>query len=314
MIAFLYIITVFIWGITWFAIKFQLGQVFPMWSVAYRFMLAALILMLYCRLTKKPLNYSLATHGRIAFQGSMMFCFNYLFFYFGTQYLVSGLVAVIFAMMTIFNLFLSRFILKTPLSWLMLCGAVMGIIGLVFIMDAEFNHLTINHILHTHMLLGFIYCLIATFIASCSNIVATINLKKLPVLQSNAYGMLYGAIIMALLAIFTGHKPSFDWQIDYVGSLAFLAVFGSVIAFGTYVTLIKKIGPEKAPYVFVLTPIIAMIVSTIFESFTWNILTLIGLVLVLLGNVLVMKAKAKNKMANYSAQLVKPNQTAKSIN
>jgi len=130
--------------------------------------------------------------------------------------------------------------------------------------------------------------LVATLFASLGNILSARNQShKLPVLQTNAYGMAYGTLIMLTFAIVTGVTFQFEWTSDYIVSLIYLSVFGSVFAFGAYLTLIGRIGADRAAYATVLFPLVALLISSVFEDYTWTPMALAGVALVLVGNVLV---------------------------
>ncbi|MES9965436.1 MAG: EamA family transporter, partial [Candidatus Sedimenticola sp. 20ELBAFRAG] len=103
----------------------------------------------------------------------------------------------------------------------------------------------------------------------------------------NAYGMAYGAAVMFLAALVQGLPLSFDLSIGYTSSLLYLALFGSVFAFGSYLTLVGRIGPEKAAYATVLFPLVALIISTLFEDYEWTLVAAFGVILVVAGNVLI---------------------------
>jgi len=75
-----------------------------------------------------------------------------------------------------------------------------------------------------------------------------------------------------------------SWRPEFIGTLAYLAVFGSVLAFGAYYALVHRVGPGKAGYVGVLTPVVALGVSSVFEDFAWTGLTVAGIALALAGN------------------------------
>ena len=116
-------------------------------------------------------------------------------------------------------------------------------------------------------------------------------------MQTNAWGMAYGAIIMTLYALFNGADFSYDTSISYGLSLIYLSVFGSILAFGCYLTLIGRIGADKAAYSAVLFPVIALGISTLFEGYQWSIEALFGFCLVLLGNYVVLTKAAVVKIA-----------------
>ena len=287
----LFLATAFIWGTTWLAIKFQLGSVHPMWSVCYRFAISAGVLLLLCRAQSLDLKFSKSDHKRFALQGLLLFSLNYLLYYMGTAYFVSGIVAVIFASIAMFNIFNGRIFLKIPLSKSAIAGCAIGLLGLGVIFKAEFLRLLDKDVVF--IMTGFLICLLGTAIASTGQIVATANLSRnLPVLQTNAWGMTYGTAYTAIGALVIGELPTFDFNLKYIGSLMYLAIVGTVIAFGIYMKLVKNIGPTKAGYAFVLIPVVALTVSSIFEEFAWTIETVAGIALVVVGNIVVMISKA----------------------
>ncbi len=115
--------------------------------------------------------------------------------------------------------------------------------------------------------------------------------RKIPFIQTNAYGMFFGASLMMLLAIFSGQDISIDANIPYLSSLAFLAFFGSVLGFGFYLKLLHNIGADKASYVHIITPVIALSLSTLFEEYVWGMQNFVGVVMVLIGNIIILSKK-----------------------
>lgn len=290
----LYAITVLVWGSTWLAIHFQIGSVAPTWSVAYRFGIATAILFAYCLLTKLNLKFSRREHAAMALQGMLLFSINYILYYVGSMYFVSGLLSVIFATIIIMNIINSRIFFKTPLVPQVIFGAVLGLCGLGVVFSSQWQSFHLEQYGLRHLLLGLAVSFTATLTASFGNMASLYNQKlKLPIIQSNAYGMFYGTIIVVIIALVLGHKPTFDYSTQYVGSLLYLAIIGTVLAFGAYLQLLGRIGPERASYAFVLLPIVALGLSTGFEGFQWNIMTVAGMVLVVIGNGLVLLAKSK---------------------
>lgn len=281
---FLYFTTVFIWGSTWLALKFQIGVVAPEWSVAYRFALAAALLLAYCVWRQHPLRFSARQHLWLLALGSFLFSLNYVLFYIAAGDMTSGLLAVVFSSIAIMNVFNGRLFLKRPIRVRVLLGAVVGLLGIVLVFWPEFAHTEDDQALW----LGVGLSILATFSASLGNIVSARNqAEKMPVVSTNAVSMAYGAGVMVLFAAFSGNAPTFDAQPLYIGALIYLALFGSVLAFGSYLTLIGLIGADKAGYASVLFPIVALLLSTWFEGYEWTSLALLGVALVLLGNVII---------------------------
>lgn len=282
----LYLITLLIWGSTWLAIKFQLGIVAPELSVAYRFSLAALLLFLFVFFKRLKLRFSIREHGFIAMQGFFLFSLNYILIYYAEQHLSSGLVAIVFSLIVVLNTFQGALFLGSQIRAQVLLGAVVGILGLVLVFWPELRHFSLT----SDGALGLGLALGGTVSASIGNIVSARNQRNsLPVVQTNMYGMAYGALFMFILAMFRGAPLSYEPTIAYTLSLLYLALFGSVIAFGSYLTLLGRIGPDRAAYVTVLFPVVALSLSTLFENLQWNVLALFGVVLILTGNLLALR-------------------------
>ena len=286
-----YLLTVLIWGSTWFAIRFQLGIVDESVSLFYRFGLAAVLLLIWCQTQQVRMRYSAKQHGMMAAQGLCLFSANYLLFYWCTTYITSGLVAIIFSTVIVMNIINGAVFLKRRVEARVLLGAFLGLLGISLVFAHEIQAASAHSREAAHaVLIGLGIGLFATYLASLGNIFSAYNQSKdLPVLQTNAYGMAYGALIMLVYALLSDARFNFDWSFAYVSSLLYLSVFGSIVAFGAYLTLVGRIGADRAAYATVLFPLVALLISSIFEDFVWTSLAIMGVVLVLLGNVLVLK-------------------------
>ena len=281
----LYLITVFIWGSTWLAIKFQLGVVSPELSVAYRFALSAVILLVFSLFRRLSLRFDWRAHAFMALQGLFLFSLNYILVYLAEGVLTSGLVAIIFSMIVILNVVIGAIFLRNPVRINVVIGALVGFAGLTLVFWPELSSFDFS----SEIALGMVLAFLAAASASLGNIISARNQRQqLPVIQTNAFGMAYGALFMFVLALFRGAQLTFDPSAGYVLSLLYLAVFGSVIAFYAYLTLLGSIGPDRAAYVSVLFPIIALLLSTLFEGMTWSLFQFAGVALVLLGNAVVL--------------------------
>lgn len=282
----LYLTTVLIWGSTWFAIKFQLGVVEAEVSLVYRFLIAAVILLLFCLLTKRNLRFSISQHFFIALQGLFLFSANYLIFYWATGLLTSGIVALLFSTVIFMNIVNGALFRGQSVSARVVVGAMFGISGIAAIFWAEVSGLE-NDALTWQ---GLWMCLVATYFASIGNILSARNQRwHLPVVQTNAWGMAYGALFMGIFALYRGVAFDYDPTVSYSLSLLYLSVFGSIFAFGSYLTLIGRIGADRTAYAAVLFPVIALSISTLFEDYHWTPIAIFGLALVLYGNYLVLK-------------------------
>ncbi len=284
----LYFAAVFIWGSTWYAIKFQLGVVPPELSVAYRFALAALILFVWCLARGLPMRFNRQQHFWMALQGLNLFCLNYLIFYWATAELTSGLIAVMFSTIVLMNIVNSALFFRKSIDASMVAGAITGLLGIILVFWPEVANLQQN----SGALKGLMLSLLGTFIASLGNMISARNQREhLPVIQGNAFGMAYGALILFLFAAVQGVNFVYDNSLPYNLSLLYLALFGSVLAFGSYLTLLGRIGPEKAAYATVLFPLVALGISTLFEGYEWSLIAAGGVALVVAGNILIIMPK-----------------------
>ena len=284
-IAALFVVPTLLWGSTWFAITFQLGVVAPAVSVVYRFALAAVLLGAWCVATGRSLAFAARDHLWIAAQGAPMFGLGYVLIYHSEQYLASGPLAVLFATIVFANLAGARIFFGDEVTPRAVVGAVLGVGGVALLFLPQFASMQAD----ARTAHGVAYGLASVLLASAGNLVAVRNNKAgLPLLPVVACGMGYGALVAGAAAVLGGAAWTFDPRPGYLLSLAYLAVFGSIVAFGTYLTLVARIGAGPASYVGVAIPVIAMTVSTLFESYRWTLPAVAGIVLVVAGNLLVL--------------------------
>ncbi len=284
--ALLYVVTVLIWGSSWLAIKYQLGSVDPMVSVAYRFLLASAISWLYCRFSGRLMRYSLRDHGFMFLQGASLFALNYWLFYLSELTLTSGLAAVIFSTIVVMNMMNGVLFLKNRLELRVVLGAGIGLFGIILVFWSEVTDFESG----SENLFAVSLAVLATLLASLGNIASARNQRKgIPVVQANTFGMTYGALLMLVLSEATGREFTFEVTLPYVSSLVFLSVFASIIAFWTYLTLLGRVGVERAAYATLFFPLVALGFSTVFEDYQWTASAGIGILLILAGNLLILK-------------------------
>jgi drug/metabolite transporter (DMT)-like permease len=293
----LFAISTLIWGSTWFAIKFQLGVVAPEWSVAMRFALAAVVLAVWCMGTRRSLRFDARAHAFLALQGLLLFGLNYLSVYWAEEYATSGLVAVLFSTIVFMNPIGARLAFGTPLRTRMFIAGTLGIAGVALLFLPELTQAGQGG----SAALGIGFGLLAAAIASSGNLVAIRNhAAGIPVMSGNAWAMAYGALASALIAWLVGAPWSIDWRGPYLASLVYLAVFGSVVAFGAYLTLLARVGSSTASYVAVATPVVAMLLSSLFEGYRWTPVAAFGIVLAVAGNWLALASAAFSPLRPFS--------------
>ncbi len=292
--ALLFITPVLIWGSTWYVIKFQVGNVDAMLSVSYRFGIAGVLMLIVCSLWKMKMNFTRKEHQFILLQGLLIFGFNYWLVYTSELYLTSGLVGLIFSLLVFLNILNGRIFLKTPFENKVIIGGFLGLIGTGMVFWKDLSHFSFTD----GKIIGLCFAVGGTYLASLGNITSARNQKAgIPVIQSNAFGMVYGAIAMFVIAAILGKEIRFEVSQSYVLSLLYLAIFGSIIAFGAFMTLIGNIGASKAAYVSLIAPVIALTISTFLEDYTWTTISLSGAVMILVGNVVALRSSKKKEKA-----------------
>lgn len=285
--AILYCLVVVIWGTTWIAIYLQQGPVAAPVSIFWRFAVATALMMVIMLARGKLRRLSTRDHLFCFVQGACVFCFNFWCFYTAAAWINTGLESVIFSMAVLFNavnsfLFFGQ---KPPVRFY--CAAALGLTGIVTLFWQDLINSGFSH----SLLLGIGLSALGTFGFSLGNMISLRHQKKgLEVMTTNSWAMLYGTLLIAVIALLRGDNFTPQWTFSYLGALLYLAILGSVIAFGAYFTLVGRIGPSNAAYSTLLFPLVALSISTVYEGYVWQVNAVAGLILILVGN-LVMFAR-----------------------
>ncbi len=278
-----------IWGSTWIAVKWHLGVVEPGVSAFYRNTIAALILFAWCWKQKLSLAFPLKDHLSFLLLGLFLFSGNYWLVYRATDSLTSGLVAVVFSTVVFFNIFNARLFLRYPVRLYVALGAGLGIGGIALLFYGELATFSWGD----GSVRGFSLALLAAFFASLGSITASYisQHRQLPVVQYNAWGMFYGCLILLLTALLGGNTFNYETTMQYTATLFYLGAVGTAAGFACYLKLITLIGPDKAGYTFVMFPVVALIISTVFEDYRWSATAFSGLTMILAGSVLALSPR-----------------------
>jgi len=289
----LYTITVLSWSASWYALKLQVGIVPVQVSLLWRFIIAAAIMLLWAMLVRVPMKFPPAMHLKFAGLGIFMFCLNFTLFYYASAYLASGLLSVMFSLAAIFNIFLATMFLGLRPSGNMMVGAALGMIGIAMM----FWPVIAGQTFDTDALFGLGLCIIGTLFFCTGNLISTsLQKAKIPIISASAWGMTYGAIASFIIAVVQGDQFTIDRSVSYMGSLIFLALVSSVIAFAAYLTLLGRIGSDRAGYATVMFPVIALVISSYVENYQMSLLAGAGLVFIMVGNVFVLGKFAKKQI------------------
>ena len=287
-VLFPFLLVTLIWGSTWIVIRDQFGPVPAMWSVTYRFLIAAAAMFGYAKWTGASLRIGRNGHLLAILFGVPQFCLNFNLVYAAEHHVTSGLVAVVFALLLVPNAALSRLFLKHPLSGRFLAGSAIAVAGvaLLFVQERRASGGREGEVA-----LGIGLALLAVLSASSANVLqATGRLRARPIPAMVAWGMAWGAACDALLAFAFFGPPAFDARPDYWAGLLYLGLCASALAFSLYYAIIRAVGPAKAAYSSLLVPIIAMAFSTAFEGYRWSAWAIAGGILALAGLVIALRS------------------------
>jgi drug/metabolite transporter (DMT)-like permease len=288
----LYTVTVLSWSASWFALKLQVGTVPVQVSLFWRYTLAATIMLIWALAVRAPMRFSLATHLRFVLMGAFMFCINFALFYYAAPLLASGLLSVVFSLASVVNVLIAIVFFGTRPAVNVLLGVLLGVIGMAMM----FWPVIAGQNFDSSALFGLGLCILGTLSFCIGNLFsASLQKKKVPVVSASTWGMAYGAVLSALIALAQGDAFIFDWSVQYVGSLVFLTIVSSVIAFAAYLTLLGRIGASRAGYATVMFPVVALLISSVMEDYRMGLVAGAGLVIVLVGNVFVLGGSRKGR-------------------
>lgn len=281
----LYGLAVFAWGTSWFAMHLQVGIVAPEVSLFYRFGTGMVLMMVWALSSGQTLRFSLKQHLQLACLGACIFSNNLLMFYNAALTINSGLLAVIFSMVAVINPLVGSIILKQPVQRRILVAAAVGIVGVALMFGPETLLARQEGTTRGLVFAGLGVC----FFVTGNMISGRIQRTGLSVVSTNSWGMFYGALWLGCVALFKGAPFIIDPSLTYLGSLLWLSTISTILAFFAYLTLLGRIGAALAGYTTVMFPVLALGISTLFEDFHWNLMSCVGLVLVLTGNVVALR-------------------------
>jgi len=281
----LYAGVVFAWSTSWYPLSLQMGVVPAEVSLVWRFSAAVILMFAICRWRGVKLAFGRAEHLRFATLGVFLFSTNFFLFYNASLYAASGLLGVILSTSSLINVLMVAALNRSSPPPLQLAASVTGLVGLGLIFAPE---LQVEPRVGIAMMFGG-----AGTLSFCiGNLLSAASQKRgVPVLASTSWGMAYGTLFLTAVSVARGHPFVIEPTMVYLGSLAWLIVISSVLAFASYLSLIGRIGPGRAAYATVVFPVFALLISARFEGYEWSALALAGLALVMAGNLMMIRAR-----------------------
>jgi drug/metabolite transporter (DMT)-like permease len=250
---------------------------------------AAIGMVILAVVMRQPLKIDRAMVGWTMLLGVLQFALNFNLVYAAEHHITSGLVAVIFALLIVPNALLAKYWLGRHIGRAFVLGSFIASVGVGLLMLQEYRAAPVGG---TEVLLGLALTLFGVLSASISNVLqVTPKIARYPTITILAWSMMWGSLANAAFAFALYGPPVIDTRPAYLGGVLYLGIIGSVVTFPLYFRLIRDIGPGKAAYTGVLIPVVAMILSTIFEGYIWSTLALAGGVLAMAGLVVAMQAR-----------------------
>jgi drug/metabolite transporter (DMT)-like permease len=282
----LFAICVVTWGTTWYAITFQIGYMAPEVGVAFRFAIAGSAVLAMCAVRGMRLRFTLRDHGLFALQGSFMYGVSYICVYHAERHIVSGLVAVGYSASPLVTGLGAHWLFGLAVTRRFILGGLLGLAGVALMFYPQFGAAAGN----PGAALGAAFIVGSVLLSAVGSLTASRNRAHgLPFWPSLGYGMLYGSAVVTCIALLQGQSFMPPAAAAWWASLLYLALAGSVLTFACFLTLQERIGPGPTSAVGVMTPLLALLVSMLFEAFDPDVLTLSGAALAVAGNVLMLR-------------------------
>jgi drug/metabolite transporter (DMT)-like permease len=300
----LFTLVVFVWGLTWYAIKLELGPVPTETSIFWRFLVASALVWIGLAVAGRLKRVPLRAHLWFAALGVALFSGNFLFFYNAERFIASGVVSVVFAMASAFNVFNQWLFNRVQPTARTVLGALIGAAGVAFLFADQLAATAAGggSALGLLLSIGGTYCFSLGNLASRPAAEAAGDLPN-----AIARAMTWGTAMLAAVVAARGLSFAPSTEPVYVGALLYLAAIGSAIGFLAYLALVARIGPERAAYTTVLSPVIALAISWLLEGYQWSPWALIGVPLILVGNLVIFLPKfgrgmVRNRFSSLQAE------------
>lgn len=284
MTAFIFFVNVVTWGFSWIAITFQVNEAPAEVALLYRMALAGVTLFLILALTGRLQRVPLRQQPFLALTGLSLFCANFVLAYTSTLYIASGVSALVFSTVTVFNALNSMIFYGDRLGPRFMLGAFAGMAGLgcMFWRDLAAFDLT------SGSLIGGGFMLSATLIFSLGNMLSRRNnAAGIDLPTATVWSIVWGSAFLLALVLYRGHEMTLNHSASFYGALVYLAIPATVIGFLAYLETVRRIGAPLAAFSAILYPAIALTVSTFLEGYEWTLASAAGLMLIAVGNMLV---------------------------
>lgn len=268
-----------IWGSTWLVIKIGLNSIPPFYSATFRFTIAVILLYFIITLRRMPLPIDKLSLKMYTIAGLMSFSIPFAMVYWGQQYIPSGLSSLLFALYPLLVGIFSHLLLPgEQLNIFKISGIILGFFGIfiIFSQDIYWNGNSLT-----------VYAMLAVILSCVIQALSLVLIKKyggsVNAFHLNTGGMGMGVVILFLFALIFEDFDNVNFDLIGVGSILYLGILGSVVAFSIYFWMLKRVEAVYLSLLAFITPILAVILGGILldEKLGKNVIQ--GGALVLIG-------------------------------
>ncbi|MBI5476941.1 MAG: DMT family transporter [Ignavibacteriales bacterium] len=272
-----FILISIIWGSTWFAIKIGLASITPLYGIAIRFAIAAAILAIIMKFKGDKLPFDKVSISQYLNLAILSFSFPFALVYWGEQYIPSGLASVLFGAYPFVVAIGSHYFLPTEkLSYYKIAGIILGFLGIIIIFWGDLKY-------GSDSALGMGAIIISTILQGASLVIVKRKNHHISPMALSLGGMIFGLAIMIPLALIFENFAKLTFDLSGIGSILYLSTFGTVVTFVTYYWLMHRVEIVYLSLVSFVTPILAVILGSIFLDEILSVQIFIGSIFVLSG-------------------------------
>lgn len=292
-----FFIVLIIAGTGWYVIPPQITYVGTEYAIAYRMLLAGSAITLFALLKKVPFpKFSKQSLGILIISGIFLYSLNYLFIYQGLKNLPSGIASLVISAVIIPNALLGRLILNTPLKMQTLVGASISLAGLVILFPGD----VFDFDLSLGTTVGFLALCFSLLISSFGTVMTSKLIKEgINLYWATALAMLLGGILSFGFAYYQHQEILWSNHMTFISLLLYIGLFVTSIVFIFYMQLVNKFGAANASYIWILSPVIALNMSSFLEGMDWTAERIIATVIILVGGLIALKTPRKKQKKSF---------------
>jgi drug/metabolite transporter (DMT)-like permease len=274
----IFIILCIIWGSTWLAIKIGLEGSPPFLGAGFRFGISAAFLLLIAVISRRKIFAFGEKWPQVLVAAFLIYPIPYSLVYWGSQYIETGMAAVLFAAMPFFVAILAHlFIPRERLTFLKVLGMIIGFAGIFIIFgdnlgaEKQFG------------VLGMAAIVLSSFFSSSGTIISKIHFRDIDPLSLTVVQSAIGCLILTAVGLIAEPISSYNTDPKTVGSLLYLGIFGTALAFTLYFYVLKKMEATKLATIAFITPVVALLLGVMIRNERFDPLSVVGSAMVILG-------------------------------